>query len=385
MKKTLIWFAFLSKRLYKKATFICILLLIPLVVVAFDNAAQSETGIVTVLLACQDPQDGTAQAVIENLTADDSGVILFRQCDAESAKEQVQAGEADTAWIFPKDMEKKLAAFSQSGGASDGVVQIVERESTVAVRLAREKLSAAIYEQCAKYVYLRYVRENVPESEEIPDDVLLEYLTQTNVQGELFAFYDINGNEKNDEANYLTAPVRGLLAVLVAISAMITAMFYQKDLDRGMFALLTERGRIINEFVYQLASSLNLMAAVFVALVISGLAGNILFELLWMLVYSVCCAVFGVTLRWLFGGKLWMAALLPAAVIVMLAVCPVFFDLPQLHTIQMMLPPTYFIQGVYDLTMLIHCGIFVSCMLVLCALCVCFKYLIGIKLRGKIE
>ena len=90
-----------------------------------------------------------------------------------------------------------------------------------------------------------------------------------------------------------------------------------------------------------------------------------------------------------FALALWRkavdAALLPAAVIVMLAVCPVFFDLPQLHTIQMMLPPTYFIQGVYDLTMLIHCGIFVSCMLVLCALCVCFKYLIGIKLRGKIE
>ena len=384
MRKSLIWFAFLTKRLYKKVTFICILLLIPLVVVAFDHAAQSETGIVTVLLACQDPQDTTAQAVIEDLT-NEPGVILFRQCDAESAREQVLAGEADTAWIFPKDMEKKLVAFSLSGGVGDGVVQIIERESTVAVRLAREKLSAAIYGQCAKYVYLRYVHDNVPESEEIPDEVLLEYLSQTNVQGELFAFYDISGNERSDDANYLTAPVRGLLAVLVAVSAMITAMFYQKDLERGMFALLTERSRIFNEFLYQIVSSLNLMAAVFVALVVSGLAGNIWLELLWMVTYSLCCAVFGVTLRWLFGGKLWMAALLPAAAIVMLAVCPVFFDLPQLHAIQRMLPPTYFIQGVYDLTMLIHCGIFVLCMLVLCALRGCLQYVIGVRLRGKIE
>ena len=383
MRKTLMWFAFLSKRLYKKVTFICILLLIPLVVVAFDNAAQSETGIVTVLLACRDPQDTTAQAVIGSLT-NKSDVIVFRQCDAESAVEQVQTGKADTAWIFPTDMEKKLAAFSYSGGTGDGVIQIVERESNVAVRLAREKLSAAIYEQCAKYVYLRYVHDNVPESEELPDEVLLEYLTQTNVQGELFAFYDINGNKKDDEANYLTAPVRGLLAVLVAMSAMLTAMFYQKDLDRGMFALLTERSRIFNEFLYQLVSSLNLMAAVFVGLVVSGLAGDILFELLWIPVYSVCCAVFSMTLRWIVGGKLWMAALLPAAAVVMLAVCPVFFDLPQLHAIQLILPPTYFIQGIYDLTMAMRCGIFTVCMLALCTLYVCLRYLICVKLRGKI-
>lgn len=380
MKKTVIWFTLLSKRLYKKLTFLCVLLLIPLVMIAFDKATQLESGIVTVVIACEDPQDITAQRIAQKLV-ENPGVLLFRQCDANSAEVLVQEGKADTAWIFPEDMENKLITFSESGGIGDGVVRVIERESTVAVRLAREKLSAAIYEQCAKYLYLHYVRENVPESVNITDEVLLEHLTQTNVQGELFAFYDVSGNEKPVDANYLTAPVRGLLAVLVAISAMITAMFYQKDLDRGMFALLTESRRILNEFLYQLVTSVNLMVAVLIAVAISGLSVDIFSEILWLLAYSVCCAVFGVTLRWIFGGKLWMAALLPAAAVVMLAVCPVFFDLPGLQDLQLLLPPTYYIRGIFDKAMLLNCCIYVLCMLLVCCLRLFLSHLI--RMRGR--
>lgn len=381
MRKAFIWFVLLSKRLYKKITFLSVLLLIPIVVVAFDSAAQSDSGIVTVLLTCEEPQDALAQEIIQELM-DEPGLILFRQCEAAEARDLVSRGEADTAWVFPTALEEKLIAFSEKGGNGGGLIQIWERESNVPVRLAREKLSTALYVHCSRFLYLRYVRDNAPQSSEVSDETLLAYLDRTDIQGELFAFYDLAGNVRSTDANYLTAPVRGILAVLVAIAAMITAMFYQKDLDRGMFALHSSRGRILNEFLYQLVSSLNLMAAVFVALVLSGQAANIGIELVWLLLYSACCAVFGVTLRWLFGGKLWMAAMLPASVLLMLVVCPVFFDIPKLRSLQLLLPPTYLIQGVFDLTMIVRCIIFMACMVVVCALRMCVHSLLCWKTKG---
>lgn len=347
MKKLIMWFLLLNKRLYKKITYVGILFLIPVMVFLFALSAKDSGGVVSVILAQEDPQDVLASQVIQELQ-EDTIVISFQVAAPEAAIELVSAGKADAAWIFPSDLATRIKDFVYEEKNSDGFIRVIEREQTVPLRLAREKLSAVMHKQSVKLTFLKHIREVAPETQEMDDSVLLEYLHKTDVSGELFAFYDIHGNRRKESANLLTTPIRGLLAVLVTISAIVTAMYYQSDLDRGIFSLLPERHRIFGEFGYQMISAVNILFFITVALLVAGLGVGIRMELLIFLLYGICCALFGMVLRTLFGGRRGLAVLLPALTLVMLAVCPVFFDFGGLRTLQLLFPPTYYINCAYN-------------------------------------
>lgn len=347
MKRLLMWFVLLNKRLYKKITYVGFLILIPLLVILFSAAAKESSGLVTVVLAREDPQDALAAAITEQLK-EDTLVIAFREETPQAALELVSAGKADAAWIFPADLQSCLKAYINGDSGSEGFVHVVEREQTVPLRLAREKLSAAVHTRSVEVTFLQYIRQIAPETEAVSDRELLTYLDNTRVSGELFEFYDIYGNRREETANYLTTPIRGILAVLAVISAIVTAMFYQSDLDRGIFSLLPEKHRSLGEFGYQMISSANILAFVLIALGFAGLTVSLWTELLLFVLYSLCCALFGMVLRGLFGGRRGLAVLIPVMTVVMLAVCPVFFDLAVVRRLQFLLPPTYYVNCAYN-------------------------------------
>ena len=347
MKKLLMWFVLLNKRLYKKITYVGILLLIPVLVLLFTFTAKDSAGVVTVVLAQEDISDPFASQIIQELQ-EDTIVISFLEATAQEALELVSAGKADAAWIFPDNLQARLTDYVYEEKESAGFIRVVEREQTVPLRLAREKLSAVFHKQSVKITFLKYIREVAPESLEMTDQSLLEYLDKADVSGDLFAFYDIYGNRREENANFLTTPIRGLLGVLAAISAVVTAMYYQSDLDRGIFSLLPERHRAFGEFGYQMISSVNILFFITAALLIAGLSAGVGTELALFLLYGMGCALFGMVLRAVFGGRRGLAVLIPVLTIVMLAICPVFFDFGLLRKAQLLLPPTYFVNCAYN-------------------------------------
>ena len=60
------WFWLLTKRLYKKFTFLAILLLIPALVLGYGAAARGDSGMITVVLA-QKEDDPLAEELIRTL------------------------------------------------------------------------------------------------------------------------------------------------------------------------------------------------------------------------------------------------------------------------------------------------------------------------------
>ena len=226
---------------------------------------------------------------------------------------------------------------------------MVEREQTVPLRLSREKLSGRVYERIAEIMFLQYLRSNAPQTETVDDRQLLSYLDATHVSGELFAFYDIYGNPQEEPANYLSTPLRGMLAVWTVLGAVVTAMYYQKDLDRGLFSVLAQRYRFLAELGYHMVSVVNLLLAVLLSLVLSGLAVSLWKELFLLVFFGLSCCLFAMVLRMLSGGRRGMAVWMPVLTAVMLIVCPVFFDFAPLRFIQYLFPPTYYIAGAYNL------------------------------------
>lgn len=365
MKKIGIWLVLLNKRLYKKITYISFLLLIPIFVILFGAVTNQSSGILRVVLVKEDPNDILATQMIEEIQSD-SLILSFVEASEATAIDMVAAGKADAAWIFPGDLHTRIQAYARNEKGSIGFVRVVEREQSVPLLLSREKLSGVLHKQVVKDVFLRYIRQIAPETKEIPDQELLQFLNNTDVTGELFDFYDIHGNRREASANYLTTPIRGLLAVVAVICAIVTAMYYQSDLNHGILSLMPEKSRLFGEFGYQMISATNIFIFILLALFVSKLNVEVWKELLLFLMFSVCCALFGMLMRSIFGGSRGLAVLIPVITVVMLTVCPVFLDFEGFRMIQLFFPPTYFVNCAFNNKFFLYLLIYIFVLLFLC-------------------
>lgn len=360
MKRILKWFLLLNKRLYKKLSFILILLLIPVLVFSYSNIAEESSGVITIALA-QVGDDAMASGVIQKLIEENSLVRFLKSETPQAAKELVEEGDADAAWIFPDDMEEKVYRFVASQSRKNAFIQVVERNSSVPVILAREKLSGAMYENCSKAMYLSYIRNNVPELKDKTEAELLAHYDAISVDGDFFRFSFMESSQSAQEAqdaNYLLTPVRGLLAVVMVLSGLAMAMYYMRDDRAGTFSWIPERKQAAVEFGCQMICVLNVSAVVLIALTFGGLAVSLGREVLILLLYAVCTALFSMTVRRLCGKLTVLGTVLPLLIVVMLVVCPVFFDLGMLRSLQYIFPPTYYINAQYSDRFLVLMGIY---------------------------
>lgn len=342
--KLLLWFWMLSKRLYKKATFLVILLLIPALVLIYSAAAKEESGMLTVALAGDDP---IAQQLIEEFSGS-SQLIRYRSCSSpQEAEDLVRYGKADMCWVFAGNMDEALDAFLDRPTADNALVTVTVRQDDVTLKLAREKLSGAIYKLLNQRLYIRYVRENVPGLAHLTDETLMDYFHTRDVAEEMFAF-DESAMENAAQTHYLTAPVRGLLAVVAVLCGMATAMYYVVDSQRGTFAWVSTRKLPAVELGCQLVSLVNVMAVVLAALVWAGHSASFPKELAAAVMYCVCVAAFSMMVRRLCGSVRILGTVLPLLMVAMLVICPVFFDLAALRTGQYFFPPTYYINAVFN-------------------------------------
>lgn len=348
MKNIEKWFLLLNKRLYKKATFLLILVLIPLLAMGYGAVARDESGMLTVALACEG-EDPTAVQIMQELK-DGSNLIRFVICDdPETARSMVNGQRADAAWIFEDELEEAVYRFAADPARKNAFVQIIEGESTIPLKLVREKLSGVIFARSSRAYYLDYLRNNVPEVKDVPDEELLQYYDNFAADATFFEFAYLDGGSKDENApsaNYLLSPVRGLLAVVIVLGGLAAAMYYIQDEKLGTFSLVAQNRKAPVEFGCQMIAVLNVSVVALIALIFSGLTVSLGRELLLLLLYALSTALFCMTLRRIFGSIAALGTLLPLLVVGMLVVCPVFFDLGALRQVQYLFPPTYYINAV---------------------------------------
>lgn len=345
LQKILIWLAMLSKRLYKKPTFVVILVLIPVLVLGYTAISGGQSGMLTIGLAWEAEDPITAQ-VVQELTEENALLAVQAIGDPGAAEELLRAGKLDAVWIFPGNMAEKIREFALQPVSSRAFIRVLEREDSVALMLSREKLNGAVYPYVAQRVYVQFLRELAPELEHLSDQELLEYYFATDLSHDLFTYEGAAGQQKG--GGYLLSPLRGLLGTLILLCALATGMYYIRDMQTGTFAWVSLRWRFLPELGCQAVSSVHIGAVCLVCLALAGLAGDLWTELLVLPMYSLCCAAFAMALRRLCGSVKAMGALLPLMIVVVLVICPVFFDLGALRLLQYLLPVTYYINSIYN-------------------------------------
>lgn len=356
MRKILRWGGLLWKRLYKKATFLLLLLMIPLLVLGYGSVSKEESGVVTVALATEaETVDALTRMVWDDL--EESNLIRYMECDSEEAARQMVAdGEADTAWIFAENLEKRIYDFAAKRVSSRAFVTVVEPENRVLLKLLREVLSGTLFPYCSEKVYMDYIRENAPELDEVSDEKLLQYYREAPMSDGLFTTTDIHGNamEPEETQNYLMAPVRGMLAVVTVLAGLATAMYYIKDEEHGTFSCMSQRRKPLVELGCQLISVVNVLTVVLISLAVTGQTVFWGREVLVFALYALCVSAFAMLVRRLTGGMRGLGMVTPILVVVMLVVCPVFFDLGMLRQVQLLFPPTYFVTAAYNSSYLLY-------------------------------
>ena len=348
MQRPLKWLLMLNKRLYKKASFVVIMLFIPLCVFALGIAAEQQSGFVSIVLAQEDNDDPISTELVNSFLSEKSLIRFTRAASPTEAVSEVKSGGADATWIFPADMEMRVAEYASVGSNKKPFIKVIEREENVFLRLTREKLSASLFGHCARVRYIDFARTNIPQLY-LTDEQLLDYFDNVSVSEELFTIGSIGDFDADGQStNYLIAPIRGILAILIILCGMAATIFYMQDERSGTFALVKNKNRIFVSAACVMIAVINIAAVTLLALLLSGIATAVLNEFVCLILYTLCCTAFCLLIMQIFRNLRLFAATIPLFVISMGVFCPVFFDLRQTAILGHLFPPTYYINAAYS-------------------------------------
>jgi len=353
LRQFFMWILLLNKRLFKKPGFLVILVMIPLLVLAVDLIGDEDSGALTVALSIEDSDDPLATEIVKSLT-DSSRLIRFIECnDPDDAKELVENGTSDAAWIFHEDLEKKIDKFTKNIHQRNAFVTVIQREETILLQLSREKLYAALYPHTAFSLYKNYIIYDIPEIGELSEDQFRNYYDTIDAEGEdLFKFSYADPNESTEDAenmSYLLAPMRGLLSVLVILGGFAVAMFYMQDENAGKFDWIPQHRRPMFAVIYNMTAIADIALAALLAILLSGLSVSIAREILLMLIYTVLSTGFCIAIKQICGSIHRLGAIIPVMIVAMVALCPVFFNTTGLlRNFSYLLPPFYYLNAVHN-------------------------------------
>lgn len=353
LQKSLFWFYLTCKRLVKKPSFLLLLCSIPILVFAMGMVAQEESGMLNIVLYQENEEDELSSELVSDLLTEDS-VLQYHQVSEEAeAYALVETGRVDAAWIFPDKMQEKLEEYI-AGAYDCPFIRIAVREDNVILQLSREKLYGALYSYFPYTVYEMYV-QNELGGEDLSEEELRAYYESARVEGDLFALTYVNGeahDANRGEANYLTAPIRGLLALVVMLCSLSAVMYYLQDEAAGVFDRVVLKRRQKYLYGYQLAATVWASAAVLLALALSGNFESFGNELGLMALYIVMTTGFCSVVKKLCGNLQRLGTCIPLLMIGMLVLCPIFFAVRRFRMVQYLLPPFYYLNAVHNTTII---------------------------------
>jgi len=340
MRRFFLWWALLTKRLLRRGGYVAVLLAIPTLTLLFTLALRQPSGLVTVALWRENPGDAVSAAAVRRLL-DEPGTLNCYEAQSETeALAAVESGEADAAWLFRPDADAVIADFDALGPPA---VTVVEREDNVLLMLARERLNAAMYPELSYSVFARFLRETDPTAE-LTDAVLRRYYSVRAVDVPLVSFSFADGGE-TQRAGYLASPLRGLLALLMLLAGLASALYAYREQENESFVWLPAGLRRWLPLLCHLVALTPAALAVLVALRAAGLWTGFARETAAMALYVPACAVFCELLRRLCRRESVLAPLVPALLLLSLLVCPVFLELSGLRPLQLLLPTFYYLKA----------------------------------------
>lgn len=374
MGKRLKWIFFLSKRLYKKWTFILLIALIPLSVGALTLTSSESKGFVQIAFVNGAGELG--DQILSNLDSGKGIINYTRYDDLDRARLDLQADRVDAIWVLPDHMEERIAAYVKKSTKDHYIVQVIRKEESLKTRLSLEKLSSAMYPFLSRELFLQSVRTDPDlDLSALSDAQIYRYFDDYFTNGELFEFaYPDNVSPPKDaERDYVTSPIRGLLSVVTLLAGLSSAMLFISDEKKGVFAYARSESRVFLSFVFQLTAVLNIGLFVLVSVFVLGVNTVLWRELLVFLIFLVNTALFCTLVQQTVRRLTVFAPVMVITSVLDLLICPIFFDYTVQRVPQFLFPNTYYLNAVHSDTYLLYSLIYMAAASILLLLFYLFR------------
>ncbi len=346
LKKLILWNYMLAKRLLHKYSIIILLCCIPLMAIAANGLMSgSDAGVLNIAL-CSEDKDTQAVKIIDGLLAEKS-IIRYQEAESvEAALKMLENFKVDAVWHFHNDFDTKAEEYVNAKKGKP-FMTVYEREETIPLRLSREKLYGAVIERFSYFIYKDFMYEELVSESKVSPAALERFYDETERMDRIVEISSLESKGKASQ-NYLTAPIRGLLSLLIILCGIAAAMYYLKDVEDGKYDWLPRRKHIIPAFAQCLSAIAMSSVAVFVALMCMDVHVNVFTELLSILLFAISATGFCLVLCMLYKKPGNLGATIPAMIIAMLILSPIFFNMIALKPIRLMLPTHYYLNSIYE-------------------------------------
>lgn len=358
MKKNLFdkiftWYILLTKRLFKKKSFVLVLLLLPCLSAGLLLVSTQESGVLTVALVAEKKEaadkvgeDTSSKQLIKRIRAEKS-IIRFVEADSEEEADRlILSHQADAAWIFPESLEKAAASYLSG---SKPIVKVVQKDEGVLYALSREIIYKNIFPYISYAVYKSYMyniyQKKIPEAEF--DSKINAAYNSIEISDNLVRFAYIDSEENLPASNYLLSPLRGLMAVWLVLCGFAAAMYYKSDEEAKLFIWIEPERRFFLALAYILCVLFIAGITVLSALAISGGFISFRAELVNMLLLILAASGFCNLLRLLCKNMYLIAVFMPVSLISMIVLSPIFAD-AGLRKLQLLNPVFYYLNLFYS-------------------------------------
>ncbi len=345
MKKILKSSLLMQKRLFKKASFIIILLIIPFATLSINELSKQQTGLLTVAIYAPKEADST---VCSTLSAIQSDHDLLRYVTYESEKEAVDSvkyGKSDVAWIFPADLKSRIKDFVNGKKNAKKPVTVIEREENAFEKLSKEILFGSLYPSVSKEIYIDFLYNELDlNGYKISKSEAEDIYNTRGFEDNLIEFENLEG-KPTERTNYLLSPLRGIMAIFITVSSFAAVMYYFKDCADGVFATMPRKNRLALLLSSAFWGAFDCGIVSLVSLAFTPLFVNLKSEIIAMAFLILSVSAFTAFFSVLAGDYAKIGIITVFSALIIFIGSPVFFNfnIPLLNYI---LPHTYYLFGI---------------------------------------
>ena len=350
----------LNKRLLLKPSYICLLLIFPILAFSLKIISLRDNSVLKIGLY-NEGGDERSESIISELVTEDSIIDFISYEDEATAREELKGG-LDALWILPENFDKSLEGYIEKNRS---MIHIVESRESTLLSLAREKLFAKLYPYVSRDLYKHFIVENYPE--ELQDSELDKYYDARDIDDEIIEFVGVDDNSYDKEqpkSNFILSPLRAFLALTLLLIAFVTAIYYLDDTKNSLWVWIDRRRKPYFSLFYILISLLPAIIAFSLSLYIAGLYTDFVKEINLIALYTISIALLANILRILSRNIYVYTAFIPIILIISLLLSPVFIDVG-MKSLQSVIPVYHYISALYSDAAMINFMLYSLVLLVL--------------------
>ncbi|MCR5722424.1 MAG: ABC transporter permease [Lachnospiraceae bacterium] len=350
-------FILLNKRLYKQATYVILLMMIPIAVLAFSGAAKSGSQLMKIGIYAEDPDSESAKLLINEMASVREEISFTEYSSEDEAVKGVKSAKLDEAWVIPAGIDESFERLAK-GKRPKETIRLYAREQGVAHLFMQELLESKAFKVYAPDIFFAYTQDNHGEFGGLDEFKKTFY---DKAPGNSIFSYSILDGEKVENENYLLMPVRGLLAILLLVTYLSASIFYMEDTDNGLFIYWHSKFKNLRALGYYGVVMIAPAVLVILALVLAGINVGITAEIVNMALYCLALILFSMIVRMIFNSTKTIGVIMPLIVIVSIVLSPVFVDLTGLRAVERLVPSFYYLMSTYDRHYIPQAAIYCLC------------------------